>query len=130
MSKKKGSRLERELLHIFFQNDWHCIRVAGSGSTTELSTDLLAGKNGRVLAIECKGGKGRRYLDEEQLIDLEEFAKKFGAEAWIGTRFDNNEWLFLKKNQLEKSKGGVPYIDIELAKRKGLDFKKLIDGKT
>ena len=126
--KRKGSRTERELLHKFFDNNWSCIRTAGSGSTTELATDLIAGKKGRVLAIECKSSKKeiKRYLKTEQIDGLKEFSKTFGAEAWIGMRYDNEAWLFLEPKHLDKSKKGTYRVDLKLAKRKGILFEELI----
>ena len=126
--KNKGSRTERELLHMFFDNGWSALRCAGSGNTTELSTDLIAGKNGRVLAIECKSGRReiRRYLQKEQIDGLKEFSKTFGAEAWIGMRYDNEDWLFLEPKHLNKSKNGTLCVDLKLAKKKGILFEELI----
>ncbi len=126
--KRKGSRTERELLHMFFSNKWSCIRTAGSGNTSELATDLIAGKKGRVLAIECKSSKQKikRYLKTEQIDGLKEFSKTFGAEAWIGMRYDNEDWLFLEPKQLDKSKKGTYCVDLKLSKKKGIKFEELI----
>lgn len=129
ISKKKGSRTERELLHLFWDNKWFCIRMAGSGSMPLPCPDLLSGKKGRTLAIECKSGKGkqRRYITKEQIDELIEFSKGFGAEAWIGVRFDGMKWSFLKPNQLGVSSGGANYyIDVNLTEKKGISFEKLI----
>jgi Holliday junction resolvase len=126
--KRKGSRTERELLHMFFREKWGCIRTAGSGNTSELATDLIAGKNGRVLAIECKSGKRdiKRYLKTEQVEGLKEFSKMFGAEAWIGMRYDNEDWWFLEPKQLDKSKKGTYCVNLKLAQKKGILFEELI----
>ena len=54
-SKKKGTRAERELIHMFFKSEpWASVRVAGSGSMPFPCPDLVAGNGKRVLAIECK----------------------------------------------------------------------------
>lgn len=126
--KSKGSRTERELLHMFFDNGWSCIRTAGSGSTTELSTDLIAGRKGRVLAIECKSSRRdiKRYLQREQINGLKKFSKTFGAEAWIGMRYDNEDWWFLNPNDLGKTKNNVLCVNLKLAKQKGVKFEELI----
>ena len=126
--KKKGSRTERELLHKFFEHNWSCIRTAGSGNTTELATDLIAGKKGRVLAIECKSSKAeiKRYLKTEQIEGLKKFSKTFGAEAWIGMRYNNEDWWFLQIKHLDKSKKGTYCVDLKLAKKKGIKFEELI----
>ncbi|MBI2106205.1 Holliday junction resolvase [Candidatus Woesearchaeota archaeon] len=128
MSKSKGSRLERELIKKFYDTgDFIPLRAAGSGSTPLPSPDLLVGGNGRVLAIECKGGKGSRYIDKEQISELKEFAEKFGAEAWVGARFNNTEWLFLKIEDLKQSKTGNNFvIDVKHSKEKGIRFEELV----
>lgn len=87
------------------------------------------GSKGRVLAIECKGGKGSRYIKRKQVEELKEFAERFGAEPWLGARFDNNEWLFLELHNLKKSKSGNNFVvDLRLAKEKGINFEELIKG--
>ena len=65
MSKKKGSRTERELFYLFYESSWMPIRVAGSGSTPIPAPDLLVGNGKRVLAIECKAIKGtKKYFEQ------------------------------------------------------------------
>lgn len=127
-SKGKGSRLERELINMFFKTGTHiALRAAGSGSTPLPCPDLIVGGKGRVLAIECKSGKKARYIDKQQISELKEFAEKFGAEAWIGARFNNNEWLFLTIEELRVSKTGNNFVvDLKLAKEKGRKFNELI----
>jgi Holliday junction resolvase len=112
---------------MLFDNKWVCLRVAGSGSSTELATDLLAGKGGRVLAIECKSGaKGKRYLKPEQIEELKEFSKKFGAEAWLAVRYDYVGWYFIQPKHLIFTKNGIPVIDSNIVEKKGISFKDLI----
>lgn len=126
MSKAKGARTERELLHRFWENKWFCLRVAGSGSMPFPCPDLLAGKKGKSLAIECKSGKATRYITEQQINELIEFAKGFGAQPWIGIRFDGMEWYFLKPGQLGKNNGKHFFVSKELALRSGLKFSELM----
>jgi len=127
MSKAKGSRLERELVHLFHDtNLFIALRAAGSGSTPLPCPDLLVGGKGRVLAIECKAGKGRRYIKNDQVKELLEFSSRFGAEPWIGVRFDGEEWLFLDIKDLHLSKGGNYAVDLKLALEKGISFDELI----
>ena len=129
--KSKGSRTERELLHMFWETGHFCLRVAGSGSMPFPCPDLLAGKKGRVFAIECKSGKGdkRRYIDIKQVEELKEFSKGFGADAWVGARFNGMDWYFLRIQDLGRSKSAY-YIDKELALSKGISFSQLISEKA
>ena len=128
--KAKGSRTERELTHMF--NDtglWAAIRVAGSGLTDDPNPDVLAGNNGRYLAVECKSIKGTsKYLYPEEIEQITSFASRFGAEPWIAIRFNHKGWYFLKPEQLEKTKSSNLVINVELAEEKGLRFEDLIKG--
>src|SRR3989304_6186057 len=127
MSKAKGSRAERELLAMFWNNSYAGFRVAGSGSTPLPSPDLLVGNGKRYLAIECKSLKSKaKYLEEEQIKELIEFSRIFGAEPWIGLRFNNLGWYFIQPNKLKKSKKGSLIASLDLLKEHGLDFNKLI----
>lgn len=126
--KRKGSRTERELLHMLYSEGFGVLRVAGSGSATIPATDLIAAKDGRMLAIECKSGKKeiKRYLQKEQVEELRLLSKRMGAEPWIGMRYDNEDWLFLEPKNLDKSKKGTYCVDLKWAKRKGILFEELI----
>jgi len=129
-NKNKGTRLERELFHMFWDtNLFVALRAAGSGSATVPAPDLLVGSKKRTLAIECKSGKDKRYLTQKEVKELKLFSDKFGAEAWIGIRFNNVDWLFLKPEELGISKGKNYFVSMDLAKEKGISFKKLINLK-
>jgi len=124
--KAKGTRGERELVKFFNEAGWVCIRVAGSGSSRYPAPDLLAGNAIRRLAIECKViGVEKKYFAQEEIDQLQTFARKFGAESWIGIRFPAEKWYFLMLEDLEKT-GTNWAISVELAKRKGLRFEELL----
>ncbi len=127
-NKGKGSRTERELLHLFWESKWWCLRVAGSGSMPFPCPDLLAGKRGRSLAVECKSSKGtqRKYITKQQIQELQLFAEGFGAKPWVGIRFNGMSWLFLKPKDLGTGEGKHYFIDKALARAKGISFKELI----
>ena len=130
--KSKGSRTERELVHLF--NDtklWAAIRIAGSGLTKDSNPDVLVGNNQRYLAIECKSLKNKiKYLTEEDIAQITDFAERFGAEAWFGIRFDREGWYFIKPNNLEKIKTKNYAVSLPLVKEKGLSFEELIKIKN
>ena len=127
-SKDKGTRLERELFHIFWDtNKFGVVRIAGSGSTTLPSADLLVGGQGKYFAIECKAiKKGKKYIEKERINELKEFSKKFGAQPLLAIRFNNEPWYFLKIEDLEKSKLNYTF-SLDLVKKKGIVFEKLIE---
>lgn len=127
MSKQKGTRAERELLHMLFGKKWHVVRSAGSGSIGLPNPDLMAGKDSRILAIECKSlSVENKYFKEQEIKELNQFSKKFGAEPWLALRFDSIGWYFIQPNKLNKTKSGYYSISLEELKSKGLNFDRLI----
>jgi holliday junction resolvase Hjr len=125
-AKAKGSNAERELIHLFWDSGWAAIRVAGSGSASYPCPDILAGNAARMLAIECKSsGELSRHLPREQIEDLVIFAKKFGAEAWIGARFNDMKWAFFTPDDLKQTGTGFS-VSVRMIKDKGLSFEQLL----
>lgn len=127
MSRKgKGIKAERELIHLFWKQGWAAVRVAGSGSSRYPSPDVLAGNGTKSMAIECKSsGEKKRYLAKEEVENLLKFSKTFGAEPWIGVRFNALPWYFLPPGELQKT-GKHFAVDVEQAKQRGLLFDELI----
>lgn len=123
--KAKGTNAERELIHLLHQHGWAAIRTAGSGSSSFPAPDILAGNALRRIAIECKTTKGhKRYFHQDDLNQLQTFARNFGAESWIGMRFPGEPWYFVMLEDLEQTPGGWA-ISLELAQRKGLRIEEL-----
>ena len=127
MSKKsKGINAERELIHLFWANDWAACRIAGSGSMKYPSPDVIAGRKGRKLAIECKAtGASSKYISKEEIDELHRFAEMFLAEPWIGVRFSKKEWYFIRTEDLRDSGKNV-VIDKNLVINKGFLFSEMI----
>ena len=124
--KSKGINAERELIHLFWNNGWSACRIAGSGSTRYPSPDVVAGNNVRKLAIECKVTREtRQYLKKKEIDELKVFSRVFGAEPWIGVKFNNIDWYFLTLEDLHDAGEGYS-VSLENAKRKGFLFKELI----
>ena len=125
-AKAKGSNAERELIRAFWANKWPAIRVAGSGSSRYPSPDILASNAARTLAIECKSsGDLSRHLQKGQVEDLVKFAKLFGAEPWIGARFNDMKWAFFAPDDLKKTGSGFS-VSVKMIREKGLTFEQLI----
>lgn len=124
--KEKGSKAERELVTMFWNAGWAAIRVAGSGLTKKPNPDVIAGNGVRRIAVECKTTKQiRKYLTREDVNQLIEFSRKFGAEPWFGIRINNMKWYFIGVEELEQTEKGY-VITIPLLKRRGLLFEQLI----
>lgn len=125
-TKAKGTKGERELVQFFNQNEYSCIRTAGSGSSSYPAPDLLAGNAMRRLAVECKVTKEhKKYFPEEEIQQLKTFSTKFGAEAWIGVKFAQEPWYFLMLEDLENT-GKCWLVSLEIAKRRGLTKEELL----
>ncbi len=102
--KTKGSNVERELVHAFWEKQWTACRVAGSGSMHYPSPDIIAGIRERKVIIECKSSvKEQVYLEKKEVGELQEFADRFGGEPWIAVRFSRTEWFFLRPDELSDS---------------------------
>ncbi len=124
--KSKGINAERELIHLFWQNGWSACRIAGSGSTKYPSPDVIAGNNVRKIAIECKSTKDiRQYFTKKEIEELKEFSRVFGAEPWVGVKFNNVDWYFLTLEDLANNGEGYS-TNIPCAKTKGFSFTELV----
>ena len=124
--KAKGTNGERELVRLFNEAGWGCIRIAGSGSSRYPSPDILAGNAIRRVAVECKVTAGqKKYLTADEIEQLKVFSQKFGAEAWIGVRFQGEQWYFLMLEDLQNTESNW-VVSLEMAKLKGLTMGELV----
>ncbi|PIU75606.1 Holliday junction resolvase [Candidatus Pacearchaeota archaeon CG06_land_8_20_14_3_00_35_12] len=125
-NKEKGSAAERELLHMLWREGFACVRVAGSGSTTELSCDLIAGKKTRKYAIECKTCKeSKRYLNSEQIQELLKFSEILGLSPIVAVKFNHKGWWFIEPEKLENTGKGLA-ISAEDISEKGISFENFV----
>ena len=114
-------------MDLLFRAGYGIVRSAGSGVSKYPCPDLIAGKDGRVLAIECKASSQEYvYIKSEQMTNLIKFSKTFGAEPWIGIRFNNQEWVFLKPSRLKRTASGNYKVTRQLVSRSGKLFSELI----
>ncbi len=101
-AKTKGTGAERELVHLLWQQNWAASRVAGSGSIKYPVPDILAAKDKRFLAIECKVTKSdSQYLTKEEIADLRTYAALTGAEPYVAVRFAREDWRLLRPEDLD-----------------------------
>lgn len=124
--KAKGTKGERELVRLFNEAGWGCIRIAGSGSGRYPSPDILAGNAIRRLAIECKVTKEqKKYFSEDEIEQLSIFSRNFGAESWIGIHYPNESWYFIMIEDMDKTNKGWA-ASLGLVKKKGLTIDELM----
>jgi len=124
--KSKGINAERELVHMFWDKGWACVRVAGSGSQRYPSPDLLAGNNLRKIVIESKLTKdSSKHFSDADIEQLKVFADMFGAEPWLAIKF-SKDWFFVTPEDLKETRGLNFSISKESARIKGLSFEQLL----
>jgi len=125
-NKAKGSKYERELIHRFWKNGFAALRVAGSGSISYPSLDVIASNGKKIFAIECKSTrKEYKYITKEQLKELIKFSSLFNAQPLIAIKFLKTDWIFLKPSQLKEVKKSF-MITKQDALKKGFKFEQII----
>ena len=124
--KSVGTKGERDILKMFWDNGWAAVRTPGSGSARFPSPDIIAGKKDRRMVIEAKITKeNKKYFEEKEIRELKYFGNLFGAEIWVAVRFKGENWFFINIEDLIFS--GKSYsVDKENAKMKGLLFEEII----
>lgn len=126
--KAKGTAAENELIHQFWDNEWVCVRVAGSGSTRFPSPDILASRGDKRIVMEVKVVNDvKKYFTGQEIRDLGYFGQKFGAEAWVGVKFSENQWFFMPTIELEMTKSENYVVSLIDMKRKGFNFDEMIE---
>lgn len=125
--KAKGTAGENELIHQLWENEWVCVRVAGSGSTKYPAPDLLASNGHKRVVMEVKVVNGvKKYFTGQEIRDLNYFGEKFGAEAWVGVKFEGGQWFFIPTSELEMTKSENYVVDLIKMKRQGFNFEEFI----
>ena len=125
-TKSKGTVAERELIQMFWDNGWAAFRAAGSGSARHPCPDVIAGNVLRKLAVECKRSqRPYQYLTKVEIDALTAFSARFGAESWVGVKFDRIGWYFIMLEDLRETREGY-VVDEDIARNRGLLFEELI----
>lgn len=124
--KSKGSTAERELIHMFWKNDWAAFRAAGSGSARHACPDIIAGNSLRKMALEVKFvDSDKKYFPKEEIEELRQFSHIFGCEAWIAVKFQRKGWHFFSVEDLRETPAGYG-IGLKDSQLKGFSFDELI----
>ncbi len=98
----KGAAFERELMHYLRYKGLAVVRQAGSGGETT-PVDILALKQGMVLAIECKNHAEKPRLPAERVQRFTDWCRLAGAIGLLAWKKPGGNWLFLR---LEDAAGG------------------------
>ncbi len=93
-SKSKGIRKEWALKRKLEEKGYLVMR----SSASKTGVDLLAGKAGKILAIQVQTSE---YIYPEKVEDLKRYAEAFQAQPLLAiTR--KGKWVFLKTEQLKR----------------------------
>lgn len=99
----KGARGERELLLYLHDRGYSVIRSAGSG-VNSLSPDILAFREGRGFAFECKAwNRGSVAIELEKMQALLDWESNTRMETFIAWRMNGEGWFFMKLGELNKA---------------------------
>ena len=120
--KRLGSDAERELCHIFINNNFRVVRVAGSGTLTNAECDLIVAGKQKAYCIESKSTKkGGVYIPKDRMIKFIKFAEDTNFTPFVALRFRREDWIFVKPEQFN-SEGMTYGITLKKAKQEGLCF--------
>lgn len=96
----KGARSERELLAAFRGRNYSVMRSAGSG-VNSVSPDLIAFRNGKGLAFECKAWNGGSVSIPIEKFDLlKEWEMNTGMDTYIAWRVNGRGWFFIRLGEM------------------------------
>jgi Holliday junction resolvase len=124
--RSKGPNAERELMHLFFKAGFSVVRIAGSGTSPLPAPDIIALKKGRIIAVECKARKAKNLaITVQQMQELLAWARRAGAEPFVGWKIPRKSWIFLKPGQLH-STDKFFLISLKEALKKGKSLQDVI----
>jgi len=128
MMVKKGSREERDLVKLLWDNGFAAMRAPASGGATKKPLpDVIAGNGSIYLAIEVKTtSRDRIYIDSRKMNGLKEFSDTFGARPYIGIKFKYRDWIFLSPEDLEVTRAENYRLDLDIALERGRDIHEIL----
>lgn len=123
-NKLRGFEKERELCHIFIDNNYRVVRIAASGCLTNADCDVVAANKKAAYCIEAKSTiKLSISIKKESMKKFIKFAEDTNFIPVIALRFKREDWIFINPDQLDYS-GVTASIGLQRAKREGKHFKE------
>lgn len=99
----KGARSERELLNFLYERKYSVIRSAGSG-VNSISPDIVAIKDGKGLAFECKAwNRGSLSIEPEKHAALLEWERNTGMGTYMAWRMNGGDWFFIRLDEMKRA---------------------------
>ena len=94
---RKGANAERELIKALFDRKFSVVRAAGSGVSSMESPDVIAMRNGRVFAFECKAWNSSNLsIEKPKFESALEWCNNGGAQFHVAWKVQNKGWYFLR----------------------------------
>ena len=126
----KGANAERELIKELHAAGFAVTRVAGSGVNPLPCPDVIALKDGRIIAFECKAWKGKyRAIPHINMDEEVGWAKQAGAIFVIAWKIPRHGWLFVSFEHFHKT-GKNYMLSLEEAKRHHTELNVIIGQQT
>jgi len=117
----KGARAERELLDILKEKGYVVVRAAGSG-VNSISPDLVAIKNNKVFAFECKfWDRSNLSLEKDKIHYLKEIQKQ-GVISFVAWKIPRLGWFLIEPKEFEEQKKNY-----SISKKKVLEMNRSLD---
>ncbi len=98
----KGARSERELLAMLQSRGYSVMRAAGSG-VSSVAPDIIAIKDGKGLAFECKAWQSNLSIEKEKVSMLKGWRDNTRMQTMIAWRVNGKGWLFISLDELSET---------------------------
>jgi len=118
----KGYRAELELVHELAKRGFVAIRSPRSGRISLPSPDVIAAKNGRIFAFECKFKETSFVVDKRELEQLKSWEQIGGARCFIAWKRKRKAWCLIPLDRVLEENGKV---NLRLAEEYGKDLEWL-----
>ena len=118
----KGYRAERSLLHELSKMGYMVMRAPHSGSANLALPDIIAVKDGKILAIECKAREEAFKIENEQLAQLKQWQDVGGATPYIAWKISRKGWKFIHLEHVMNNNGNVGK---KFAEKSGIEISKI-----
>ncbi len=114
-TKAKGSRAERELLHMLAKEGFQVLRAAGSGTFPLPTPDIVAAKKGKLFIFEVKSKKTKTlFITKKQMEELLEWKKESRAKAFVAWK-TRGKFFLIEPKHLKKTKKFFSFSNLEKA---------------
>ncbi|MDE1810914.1 MAG: hypothetical protein KGH66_02650 [Candidatus Micrarchaeota archaeon] len=100
----KGARSERELMAFLHDRNYSVVRSAGSGVNPMSPPDIIAIKEGKGMAFECKAwDKDSLSIEPDKIGALEAWEKNTGMTAYVAWRMNGTGWFFIRLAEMKRT---------------------------